>query len=508
MNKYITLFFIVLLVQINSFSQDNLIVNGDFESYFSDKKNDTSKNKSPYPNRRTEWYACPVIKSKHWNTLDPQKSIRYCKNKTIARSGNICSQIKVYDNINIEHNLFSYNNLIGNFASPLVKGNRYKITFYLKPFIGDFLSDKFEVFISDSLHQDLAYKEFTVLEKKNKYYVKNKNEYIPTFSIDEILKDTLNYTKFEFIYTSKGNEMYIYFGNITGDIPSKMIKQKFGYNPNEFRNPIRILLIDDISVVPLGLDAFDCKNNENEAELSYLELRHKEEISLLFQSNSFVLDSSQKRILHSFFKEIHQQQFQIYSVLIKSFANDIGKKNDNFKLSENRANFVLNYLTNNFNLDTNNIHYYSVGEIKTNLFSDIQEQQINNRKVILEISYSEKITSHTLFETIVFEASSTKLLHDYTIVLEKLSSFLQKNKKIEIEIQGHICCLEFEGSNRNNQFLSKQRAKLIYEYLLKKRIDKERMSYFGVEADFPKYGKKEPKHYLNRRVKILFKVKN
>lgn len=93
-------------------------------------------------------------------------------------------------------------------------------------------------------------------------------------------------------------------------------------------------------------------------------------------------------------------------------------------------------------------------------------------------------------------------------VLEQLLKTLKEQSNLKIEIQGHICCFDgdtdgFDYDNLDHN-LSENRAKAVYEYLVKNGIDAHRLTYKG-------YGHRDPKVFpettpldeqLNRRVEI------
>ena len=89
-------------------------------------------------------------------------------------------------------------------------------------------------------------------------------------------------------------------------------------------------------------------------------------------------------------------------------------------------------------------------------------------------------------------------------VLYELLCAMQENPSLKIEIQGHICC-QTEGDN-DLTYLSTQRAKIIYNYLVRKKIDRKRLSYKGYGNTQPIYPipeKNEEERDANRRVEIL-----
>ena len=79
---------------------------------------------------------------------------------------------------------------------------------------------------------------------------------------------------------------------------------------------------------------------------------------------------------------------------------------------------------------------------------------------------------------------------------------MEENPKLKIEIQGHICCVAGEDVKD----VSTARARAVYNYLLRSKIDRKRMTYKG-------YGSSRPLHPIpektvqeedeNRRVEIL-----
>lgn len=93
--------------------------------------------------------------------------------------------------------------------------------------------------------------------------------------------------------------------------------------------------------------------------------------------------------------------------------------------------------------------------------------------------------------------------------LENLLNTLSENPQLKIEIQGHICC-ETGGNDgmdkdtyTNN--LSVNRAKYIYDYLIKNQIDATRLSYKGLGSAkpliYPEITEKDQNQ--NRRVEII-----
>jgi len=86
-------------------------------------------------------------------------------------------------------------------------------------------------------------------------------------------------------------------------------------------------------------------------------------------------------------------------------------------------------------------------------------------------------------------------------VLTDLLCILEENPKLKIEIQGHICCQREKDING----ISTARARAVYVYLLRNKIDRKRLSFKGFGITKPIYPipeKSEAQEDENRRVEI------
>jgi outer membrane protein OmpA-like peptidoglycan-associated protein len=106
-----------------------------------------------------------------------------------------------------------------------------------------------------------------------------------------------------------------------------------------------------------------------------------------------------------------------------------------------------------------------------------------------------------------FEPGKHVLLNASKPTLVKLLQIMKDNPTLEIEIQGHVCCegkyddgLDFDTGTRD---LSVNRAKTVYDYLVKHGIEKSRLSFkgFGASQKLVKEKTEEDK-VTNRRVEI------
>lgn len=129
---------------------------------------------------------------------------------------------------------------------------------------------------------------------------------------------------------------------------------------------------------------------------------------------------------------------------------------------------------------------------------------------------SEKVLNIYLKRITVAKTVDFKALYDYNSAtlktisypaLDNLFSFLITNLDIKGEIAGHTDNI---GTEKRNKELSEQRAKSVYDYLVKKGIDKERLTYVGFGPTQPISGNDTAfGRSLNRRTEFkILKVNN
>jgi outer membrane protein OmpA-like peptidoglycan-associated protein len=106
-----------------------------------------------------------------------------------------------------------------------------------------------------------------------------------------------------------------------------------------------------------------------------------------------------------------------------------------------------------------------------------------DKPFVLEV-FLEKIKtgSYVVLKNIFFETNKYELLPSSVVELNTLIDLLSSNSKVNIEIQGHT---DNVGNTAQNEKLSLDRAKAVYDYLVANKIDAERLSYKG-------FGKNKP----------------
>jgi outer membrane protein OmpA-like peptidoglycan-associated protein len=143
--------------------------------------------------------------------------------------------------------------------------------------------------------------------------------------------------------------------------------------------------------------------------------------------------------------------------------------------------------------------------------------QAENRKVTIfynepivlpvESELTKKIKGSKVGELITlpniyFFNNSARIVPKSQPTLFDLRCAMEENPKLKIEIQGHICCQTVGDKND----VSTARARAIYNYLLRSKIDRNRMTFKGygtLRPIHPIPEKTEQEEDDNRRVEIL-----
>lgn len=259
-------------------------------------------------------------------------------------------------------------------------------------------------------------------------------------------------------------------------------------------------------------------------QFSFAQQEYKHEV--YFETDKFNIPETEHNRLILFLSKV--VKLDINKIKIYGFCDDRGTENYNKTLSEKRAEtikevFSINEI--NSKLITN---VDGKGEILLKIIDSKNVDKIRglNRKVeITVIENEEKKQSDLtegkeekfngllaenlkkgdkfLLENILFKTGYTYLMPESKLVLNQLAQTLKQRTDFKFSIQGHVCCTENSRDavdrRTKKRNLSLARAKYIYDYLVKKGIDKNRMNYVGMRRKFPLGG--DPK--FDRRVEIV-----
>ncbi len=103
-----------------------------------------------------------------------------------------------------------------------------------------------------------------------------------------------------------------------------------------------------------------------------------------------------------------------------------------------------------------------------------------------------------VLENIFFDLNEATLRPESYIELQRLTEFLQARPNVKIEIGGHT---DTRGDDATNQVLSEERAKAVYDYLVKQGIDASRLTYKGYGETRPRVTDAEIEQMTSEKAK-------
>ncbi|MFI0429689.1 OmpA family protein [Mariniflexile sp. HMF6888] len=222
----------------------------------------------------------------------------------------------------------------------------------------------------------------------------------------------------------------------------------------------------------------------------------------------------------------------IESISIFGFCDDIGADSYNLKLSQQRANAIKTVFSNNEISEDLISNVDGKGKILLKIVEEKNVIKIRglNRKVEIivkpkppkivdtkkekeeEVKKKDahellkgdlKVGDKIVFENILFKTGYSQIIPESKKTLESIAKALVERKNVYFTIQGHVCCTQNsrDAVDRKTKLrnLSEARAEYIYNYFIKKGVDKKRMRHIGLRRKFPLGG--DPK--FDRRVEIV-----
>jgi len=246
-------------------------------------------------------------------------------------------------------------------------------------------------------------------------------------------------------------------------------------------------------------------------------------ISVFFDTDRSELKPSDKDLIDSLLGSYEEGLIQNIDLLGR--ADHRGGAQYNLELSVRRANSVALFIQDHFPALVDKINKSGFGEDEH--LSDLKTKRRVDVKVTyaapqvrLEDSYTpDAIPVESLnvgnilkIKGLNFHRGRSVLLPKSIPHLKDLEKLLNKYPTLEIEIQGHVCCLD-KQKNGNDGYnldtkennLSISRARNIYNYLVRKGISPDRLGYDGFGATSPIVYPEESENdrIQNRRVELL-----
>ena len=128
---------------------------------------------------------------------------------------------------------------------------------------------------------------------------------------------------------------------------------------------------------------------------------------------------------------------------------------------------------------------------------------------VFKLSEDDLVVKNLIITNIRFYFNSTTLHPNSYPILEELLKTMQKHNRLKIEIRGHICCQEPDWNvfRSRREYLSRDRAKIVYDYLVENGIKSTRLKYKGFGSNHKIYPneRNDYERQINRRVEIKIK---
>lgn len=212
-------------------------------------------------------------------------------------------------------------------------------------------------------------------------------------------------------------------------------------------------------------------------------------------------------------------KFNLTKIEIYGFADSDGNRKSNLELSQKRIKTLANLLRKQGYETEQKIE--ARGE-ENPLYNNDTEERFKNRRVEVVAYYSSKKsrkkkavkTKPVLvvakketnikvedfkkgkiisLPSVQFVGGTANFILNAEDILDDVVPILKANPSLKIEIAGHICC-------GNDMRLSVERAFVVYEYLIKNGVNKNRLIYKGYNNTQPSYG--NIMDVRNRRVEL------
>lgn len=240
--------------------------------------------------------------------------------------------------------------------------------------------------------------------------------------------------------------------------------------------------------------------------------------TVYFKFDQYSVDKKQEQAVVDFVREIDTTKLE--TIQVYGYCDDRGTNDYNLKLSQNRVNAVRKILiANGFN-KSKIVIVEGKGRVLIDSYSEesLVDIRSKNRRVDLLVvkrnsfgkglynSFQDhhEVGDRIFLENIFFELGSSNLTEASKKELDRIAEILQKNKGIEFEIRGHVCCTpqfykDAIDKVTKERKLSLNRAKNVFRYLISRNVNSLRMTYKGLGNQFP-LGKGDD---YDRRVEFL-----
>ncbi len=218
-------------------------------------------------------------------------------------------------------------------------------------------------------------------------------------------------------------------------------------------------------------------------------------------NNEYNLALSKNRAEHikaHLAKRSKEPHVNVLSCTGKGEAQSVDNNNPLGEAKQRRVEMLLENASSNNNVNTRPVQIEAPpAEVKPELVAG---------KKLIDIQIGQSIELHG----VSFVPGKHIILDASIPVLFDLLETLKQNPKVKIEIQGHVCCIEDSKEDAldygtGERILSVNRAKAVFDFLIKNGIDRTRLKYRGFGHKHPKVSPETSPddEQMNRRVEIM-----
>ena len=147
-----------------------------------------------------------------------------------------------------------------------------------------------------------------------------------------------------------------------------------------------------------------------------------------------------------------------------------------------------------YTAETNDIEMEQEAAIINAEISDTNKELEQQETIIINNEYNKVLLTHNIIE---FDFDSYELKEEYDEGIEEIYKYLNSNN-FNLIIEGHS---DNTGDSNYNIYLSENRAKTIFDKLIEKGIERERLRYIG-------YGSSHSDYYNAKDRKCQFVIIN
>lgn len=199
------------------------------------------------------------------------------------------------------------------------------------------------------------------------------------------------------------------------------------------------------------------------------------------------------------------------TAVIEGHSDNVGTTEQNMKLSQQRADSVVSYLVETFQIAPSRLSAVGYGETRPIADNTTEQGKRLNRRIGAVIACATDIEGLqvlparvTVALPVEFDALKADVKPEYRGELTKVAKFLKANPTVTATVQGHTGNLQ--SKNESSMEISQRRAQNVVNYLVDELgVDRSRLTAegFGQTRRFA-YNTSLEGQQENRRVNIIF----